>query len=178
MKSACLKMKHAYLILGIDPGPVTSGFVFGYFYADGSIQILGGAPTIMSDKLIEMCADIGSLPYSNAATPPHVGIEWIQDMGMPAGASLFDTARIVGRMQQAAIQGNAPTTLIPRGEAKMHVCGNARAKDANIRQAMIDRYGPPGTTKKRGQTFGVASHAWQALAVATVLFDRLTKATP
>lgn len=48
MKSAYLKMKHAYLILGIDPGPVTSGFVFGYFYA--------GRRCAMSPSIAAECA--------------------------------------------------------------------------------------------------------------------------
>jgi hypothetical protein len=45
-----------------------------------------------------------------------------------------------------------------------------KAKDANVRQALIDRYGGKaeaiGTVKKQGPLYRVKSHAWQALAVA------------
>jgi hypothetical protein len=41
-----------------------------------------------------------------------------------------------------------------------------RAKDANIRQALIDRFGAVGTKKMPGPLFGVSSHYWAALAVA------------
>jgi hypothetical protein len=48
-----------------------------------------------------------------------------------------------------------------------------RAKDQNIRQALIDRLGPPGTKKNPGPTYGVTSHMWSALAVAVTAHDKL-----
>jgi hypothetical protein len=41
-----------------------------------------------------------------------------------------------------------------------------RAKDANIRQALIDKIGPQGTKAQPGPTYGIKSHSWAALAVA------------
>jgi len=41
-----------------------------------------------------------------------------------------------------------------------------RAKDANIRQALLDLIGPQGTKKTPGPTYGIKSHTWAALAVA------------
>jgi len=53
-----------------------------------------------------------------------------------------------------------------RKEVKIYLCGSMKAKDPNIRQALIDRLGDPGTKKNPGPTYGVKSHAWSALAVA------------
>ena len=41
-----------------------------------------------------------------------------------------------------------------------------RAKDGNVRQALIDLIGEQGTKKNKGPTYGISSHSWAALAVA------------
>jgi hypothetical protein len=56
--------------------------------------------------------------------------------------------------------------LIFRKDIKLFLCGTMRAKDANIRQALIDKIGPQGTKKTPGPTYGIKSHTWAALAVA------------
>ena len=59
----------------------------------------------------------------------------------------------------------------------MALCKNNRAKDKNIRQALIDRFGPGkaaiGTKKAPGPLYGLKSHLWSALAVAVVAADAL-----
>jgi hypothetical protein len=56
--------------------------------------------------------------------------------------------------------------LVYRKDVKLLLCGSPRAKDANIRQALLDLLGPQGTKAKPGPTYGVKSHAWAALGVA------------
>jgi hypothetical protein len=56
--------------------------------------------------------------------------------------------------------------LIYRKDIKLFLCGTMRAKDANIRQALIDKIGPQGTKAQPGPTYGIKSHSWAALAVA------------
>jgi len=46
-----------------------------------------------------------------------------------------------------------------------------KAKDANIRQALIDKLGPVGTKKSPGPLWGVKSHIWSALAVAVTALE-------
>jgi hypothetical protein len=41
-----------------------------------------------------------------------------------------------------------------------------KAKDANIRQALIDKIGPQGTKKDPGPTYGISKDVWSALAIA------------
>jgi hypothetical protein len=53
----------------------------------------------------------------------------------------------------------------------MHLCNSMRAKDANVRQALIDRFGPVGTKKQPGKLYGVATHYWAALGVAVYSAD-------
>ena len=56
--------------------------------------------------------------------------------------------------------------LVYRQDVKQFLCHSARAKDGNIRQAIIDRLGPPGVKSAPGVTYGISKHLWSALAVA------------
>ncbi|MNY62967.1 hypothetical protein D3C86_1998680 [compost metagenome] len=57
---------------------------------------------------------------------------------------------------------------------KLHLCKTPRAKDANVRQALLDMFPRTGggktpqigTKAQPGPLFGVSSHAWAALGVA------------
>ena len=59
---------------------------------------------------------------------------------------------------------------------KLNLCGNPRAKDANIRQAIIDRFGGKaaaiGTKKNPGPLYGVSGDVWAAIAVGLTWQDR------
>lgn len=105
----------------------------------------------------------------------HLAIEMIASYGMPVGAEVFDTCVWIGRFIQA---WGGPYTLVYRREVKMFLCGNNTAKDGNIRQALIDRYGGKAKAigKKTGKTdgvknapgplYGISDDVWSALAVA------------
>jgi hypothetical protein len=90
---------------------------------------------------------------------------------MAVGKEVFDTCVWVGRFLEhwrvtkpSPIEANVE--LIYRREVKLHICGNPRAKDANIRQALIDKFGVVGSKNNQGPLYGVKSHAWAALGVA------------
>jgi len=68
-------------------------------------------------------------------------IEEVTHMGMPVGRDVFETVRWGGRFEQAAVAKGGIVTYIPRTRIKINMCGSAKAKDSNIRQALIDRYG-------------------------------------
>jgi hypothetical protein len=105
----------------------------------------------------------------------HVAIEMIASYGMPVGAEVFDTCVNIGRLIEA--WGNErETTLVYRREVKLHLCGQARAKDINIRAALIDRFGPGrekaiGTKSSPGPLYRVSADVWSALAVAVTYSD-------
>lgn len=106
-------------------------------------------------------------------------IEQIASFGMPVGAEVFETCVWSGRFLQAWV-GSArpfmPCDRLTRHTIKLHLCRSARAKDSNIRQALIDRFGPSreramGTKAQPGPLFGVAGDEWSALAVAVSWWD-------
>jgi hypothetical protein len=87
----------------------------------------------------------------------------IASYGMPVGASTFETCLWIGRFIELA---RTESRLVYRKDIKMHLCGSMRAKDGNVRQALIDLIGEQGTKKDKGPTYGISSHSWAALAVA------------
>jgi len=92
-----------------------------------------------------------------------VALEMIASYGMPVGASTFETCLWIGRFIELA---RTESRLVYRKDIKMHLCGSMRAKDGNVRQALIDLIGEQGTKKDKGPTYGISSHSWAALAVA------------
>lgn len=100
-------------------------------------------------------------------------IEKVACYGMPVGEEVFETVFWSGRFAQA--YGAERTHQMPRIEVKSHLCHNSRAKDANIRQALIDRFGKPGTKKHPGTLYGITGDLWAALAVAVTWWDKHAK---
>lgn len=141
-------------LLAIDPGTTHSGFV-----------VLGGiGPRPLNSGVYENGEMLALLKENRNP----VAIEMIASYGMAVGKEVFETCVWIGRFVQVA--GPDRVRLVYRKDVKMHLCGTPRAKDANIRQALIDRYGGKaeaiGNVKKPGPLYGVKSHAWAALAVA------------
>lgn len=146
-------------LLALDPGTTETGFCV---FDAGRIRDSG------------VLENGQALKFLRTALFDHLAIEWIESFGMPVGREVFETVRWIGRFQQAWGDPDA-VLFVPRREVKLALCGSARAKDANVRQALLDRLGPQGTKKAPGPTYGVKSHAWSALAVAVVAQERLRK---
>jgi hypothetical protein len=103
-----------------------------------------------------------------------VYIETIQAMGMPSGAAVFETCFYIGRLQLLCEQNKIPYEMVKRTEIKLHHCNTTRAKDTNIRQALIDRFGDKGTKKEPGFFFGISGNdQWSACAIALYGYDKL-----
>lgn len=154
------------ILHAIDPGPNVSGYVV---YDAGKVLRSGVTETA------SLLAQVRALEVMSMS-PPRLAIEMIASYGMAVGETTFDTCRLIGRFQEACGFGDNPTRfrLVYRKDVKMHLCGSMRAKDANIRQALIDRYGGDSAIGKRatpGPLYGVKSHAWAALAVACYAAD-------
>lgn len=103
--------------------------------------------------------------------PEIVAIEMIASYGMAVGREVFDTCLWIGRFDEAWRNRGGTVRLVYRKDVKMHLCGNNSAKDANIRQAIIDHFGPGkdraiGLKKAPGPLYGIAGDEWSALAVA------------
>jgi hypothetical protein len=144
-------------LMAIDPGPVQSGWVV--FDGDG-VQASGTTPN-------------HGVLFAVKAWEADLAIEMIASYGMPVGAEVFETCVWIGRFMQAS---RHPETVrrVTRLQVKQHLCHDSRAKDPNIRQALIDRLGAPGRKREPGPTFGVSGDAWAALGVAVTAWDKMT----
>jgi len=146
------------VILAIDPGTRESGWVLydGKRIADSGVHD-------NHDLLRWVQAGQGA---------DTLAIEMMFASGMPAGNDQFRTLVWIGRFVQAWREPEA-VLYVDRRDVKLHLCQSARAKDPNIRQALIDAIGPQGVKSKPGPTYGVKSHAWAALAVAVTALHQL-----
>jgi hypothetical protein len=109
-------------------------------------------------------------------------IEKVESFGMAVGAEVFETVFWSGRFAEAV--DPVPVERIGRKVVKVALCRDPRAKDPNIRQALIDRYGGKatavGTKASPGPLHGVAKDVWAALAVGVAWLDGAARmeATP
>jgi hypothetical protein len=109
-----------------------------------------------------------------------VVIEMFACYGMPIGAESIQTVLWIGRFYETLLRCNIPESdikLVTRMEIKLHHCHNARANDATVRQALIDRFGPGkekavGTKAAPGPLYRVRADVWSALALGTWWWDR------
>jgi len=147
-------------ILAIDPGTKQSGWCI----YDGDCVLDSGVS--LNEDVLFM---IGRTELQISI----VSIEMIASYGMAVGKEVFETCLWVGRFRQAW-HSPEDVMLVYRKDVKMHLCGTLKAKDANIRQAIIDLFPAVGggktpqigTKALKGPLYGVSSHAWPALGVA------------
>jgi len=149
-------------ILAIDPGNIESAFVV---YEDGKIFDKGKlANELLLGKILRD-------DFLSDKSNDHLAIEMVACYGMAVGKTVFDTCVWIGRFIQA---WNKSYIQIYRRDVKIFLCNSAKAKDGNVRQAIIDKYPPTGdgkipqigTKKKPGQLFGIHDDIWAALGIA------------
>jgi len=157
-------------VLGIDPGPEKSALVLWDSAAEQILAYGKNENKVFMEQIL-------------ALTPvDFCVIEMVQSFGMSVGAEVFETVYWIGRFAQAwdthCLTKVAPAVRLYRGDVKMHLCHSMQAKDSNIRQALIDRFGKPGTKKNPGPvTYGLAGDLWAAFAVAVCFCDRYCNST-
>ncbi len=146
------------MILAIDPGPAQSAYVL----LDGDNICEKAKAT--NEAVLAICRRWRSSYWLRCV------IEQVASYGMPVGAEVFETVFWSGRFAEAF--GAERVDRLPRLAVKMHLCHDSRAKDANIRQALIDRFGAPGTKRQPGLLYGVSGDVWAALALAVTWWDK------
>ncbi len=108
--------------------------------------------------------------------PRNIAIEMVACYGMPVGKEVFETCVWIGRFEQALRCNSAKIIkYIYRQEEKTNLCHTMKAKDSNIRQALIDRFGVVGTKKQPGWFYGFKKDIWQAYAVGVTYYDLYLK---
>lgn len=153
-------------VFAIDPGPELSTAVV---YDGTVICIYRDEPNLNMLSLIR-----------HTARGTVIAIEDIEAMGMAVGREVFETVRWTGRMQQVAGERGMgqQAVFVPRTAVKLHLCGSRRAKDENVSIALADMLGgskktAKGTKKAPGPLYGIAGHAWSALAVAVTYLETM-----
>lgn len=156
-------------ILAIDPAPTESAWLI-YDSTLAEIRNKG----IWKNAALLTEIRFFARHRGEPVTPERVVIEMVESFGMPVGKEVFETVFWIGRFYEAweSERGtDLDITRISRMKVKMYLCHTSRARDSNIRQALIDRFGPPGTKKNPGVTYGISKDLWSALAVAVVYAD-------
>lgn len=153
-------------ILAIDPGSTESAYAV-IDQADRRPLDFGKIP---NEQLLDQLAD-----RDLGERVDHLVIEMIASYGMPVGREVFETCVWIGRFDMAAY--SVRTSLIYRQPVKVHHCHSSKASDANISQALKDRfaYGVPnhgkGTKAQPGWFYGFKADVWQAYALAVYVAD-------
>jgi hypothetical protein len=152
-------------ILALDPGTTETAFVL---YQAGPIHPILEHDKVPNAEVLELLPRFSRLPGVTLA------VEMIASYGMPVGREVFETCVWIGRFVQAWQPG--AHEFVYRRDVKMYLCGSNRAKDGNIRQALLDLVGPQGTKKAPGPTYGLRGDEWAALAVAVTISGAEAKA--
>lgn len=104
-----------------------------------------------------------------------VAIEMVGCYGMAVGKDVFETCVWIGRFKQQLHEESI--TYIYRKDEKITLCNSMKAKDSNIRQALINRYAEydfkngKGTKKNPDVFYGVSKDVWQAIAVGVTYWE-------
>jgi hypothetical protein len=164
-------------ILAFDPGPKQTGIV-RLEGIDAEPLPVGAAPSCENCTISvaaiakiqawtlpnqELCARLGELlgkPY------PVALLEVVEARGMPVGNDTLHTQLWAGYIGGLLASDNVITLFVRRSRVKLALCGTARAKDSNIRAALIDLLGGKEAVKKGGIAHGIHGHQWAALATA------------
>lgn len=158
-------------ILAIDPGTTDSAYVL--MNDDYTIKNRNFYK-FKNELVLKTIKDIGGI-YDDGMT---VVIEMVASYGMGVGQEVFDTCVWIGRFTQAAIDAGCPVHYVFRMEEKMTLCHNSKARDSNIRQALIDRFARfdkkngKGTKKNQDVFYGFSKDIWAAYAVGVTWLDK------
>ena len=151
------------IVFAIDPGNVQSA----YCMMNDKYELIEFAKA-ENDTVLEKVYQARDTGASK------VVIERVASYGMAVGREVFETCEWIGRFTEAS---TSPVEYIYRKDEKVYLCNDLRAKDSNIRQALIDRFAKfdfkngRGTKKEPDFFYGVSNDIWAAIAVGVTWLD-------
>lgn len=157
------------IILGVDPGCAKTAY---------ALISMPDFKLMRFEKIDNEDFRTGCLSEFGKANIDDVALEMVASYGMPVGREVFETCVWIGRFQEYLTRYDKIVHWVYRGEEKMTLCGSMKAKDGNIRQALIDRYAKfdlkngKGTKANPDVFYGVSADVWQAIAVAVTYYEK------
>jgi len=139
----------AAYILGIDPGPESCGYAV---VGKGGEYLRGGEASLEY---------LTGVVFTSRCS---VAIETMAPRGQPTGHNIIDTAMVIGRLWQAAVDRGLDVYRVPRQNYMQRICGTHKGGDAALRRALKLR-GAPDSMLRAG------SHVRAAYAVALYVVD-------
>ena len=147
-------------LLAIDTGNISSAYIIFCTEENRVIE----KDFLENEKFIERILTL---------TFDEVAIEKIVSLGMPIGATTIDTIFFNGRLYEIFKKLKKVPFWYPRIDIKMHLCHTTRAKDTNVRTALVNRFGEPSTKKNPHNKYNelndkiyFGSHFWSCLGIA------------
>jgi hypothetical protein len=148
-------------LLAIDPGNALSAYV---------LYDVEEARPVLWEKMPneDMRCVVGR--YRDDLRVEVLAIEMVASYGMPVGREVFDTCVWIGRFAERwGTEGDV--RMVYRSDVKLHLTNSRRSKDPNVRQALLDKFGPGkelavGKKASPGPLYGLTGDCWSALGVA------------
>lgn len=146
----------------MDTGTTESGIVV-YDAKTHTLPFIG----ILDNE--EILVKIDELSFDVAS------LEMVASYGMPVGATTFETVYWIGRFtERVEARGKKSFRYYKKIDINPAICFNSKAKDKNIRMAILEMFPQTGggkepaigTKKQPGVLYGMKSHMFPALAVA------------
>ena len=154
-------------IFAIDPGNEYSA----YCIMNDQYELIEFAKLLNKEVMRAICEKRSQIDK--------IVIERVASYGMPVGREVFETCEWIGRFTQEA--GERKTHYVYRKDEKIALCNSMKATDANIRQALIDRFAKfdlkngKGTKKNPDVFYGVSKDMWSSIAIAVTWIDKLNE---
>ena len=158
------------VVIGLDPGPETSGYVV---WDHAAPRVLESGTGINNGVLARV-----TVPRLLSLQREHdlvvLAVERVACYGRPVGRSVLDTVFFSGQLVEFwRLAGGRDPLLVEFSQVSRYFCHSRHAKESAIRQVLRDRFGAPGTRQKPGALYGVHGHAWSALALAVAVAESL-----
>lgn len=156
-------------ILAVDPGSTRSGVVL--------YDPVCSEPVVYAAKSenVHLVRDLrhGEMSPEMPLYRAVLVVEMMRARGMPFSNDEMRTLVWLGRFIEA---WGGEYHEVYRADVKLHLCGSVKARDSNIRAALIDRFGGKdraiGCKRAPGPLYGVKADAWSALALAVTHAER------
>lgn len=160
-------------LLAIDPGNVNSAYVI----IDTETYSPVGFAKLENKELLQQIGHWHDQALRGKPAIDETVIETIiASYGQKIGRTTFDTAIMIGRLEQALFSF-APVKKIPRQTVRRHLCPGIRANDRTVRAALIERFAAQDKKRGKGTThhpdffYGFANDVWAAFAVGATYLD-------